>query len=216
VTPRLFVNTYRPLALTRSGMDVARRESLPPFVDSSIRREPDLEHEWPAISCLCRAGKFAPRLAVGDIVVYLTVKARYRSKRSHRRLTAVLRVVQRFSTHREAARWYRSRRQRLPSNCIACGNPPLPLTQTALRGAGCAAAEQLERCYCARSREHGDFLACEPLYRELSFDAPVVHDSDLKHVFGKVPGTQNPAPFPVELLRRLARRLGLRALPSVP
>jgi hypothetical protein len=197
-------------------MDVAGRWQLPPFVDSSIRREPDLEHEWPSISCLCRAGKFAPRLAVGDVVLYLTVKARYRSKRSHRRLTAVLRVVQRFSTHQEAARWYRSRRLRLPSNCIVRGNPPLSLDKTAYERLGCEDAARLEPLYRTRAREHGQFLACEALFRDLSFDAPVVHDSDLKHAFGKVPGTQNPAPIPLERLKRLMKRLGLRVPPSAP
>ena len=70
--PRYFLSSYKPLVWTTFGRAAALKHGLLPFIDGSIRREPDLEHEHPSISCLCRAGKFAPRLRVGDVVGYIT------------------------------------------------------------------------------------------------------------------------------------------------
>lgn len=52
--PWLYVNSLRPLAAAPEGMDALAKHGLPPFADGSIRREPDLEHPVPAITCLCR------------------------------------------------------------------------------------------------------------------------------------------------------------------
>ena len=71
---RCFLATFRPLIHSPGGRDAARRYGLPPFIDGSCRREPDLESPFPSITATCRAGKFAPRLVVGDRVAYLTVK----------------------------------------------------------------------------------------------------------------------------------------------
>jgi len=75
--PKYFLTTYTPLVATKDGRVASEKHGIPPFVDGSIRREPDLEHAVPSISCLCRAGKFAPRFQVGDIVGYMTCKGRY-------------------------------------------------------------------------------------------------------------------------------------------
>ena len=69
-----FLNTYRPLIWNRAGRTVSAEHGLPPYVDASCRRETDFEVAFPSISALCRVEKFAPRLHVGDIVVYLTRK----------------------------------------------------------------------------------------------------------------------------------------------
>src|SRR5687768_14841588 len=106
--PRFFINTYKPLAINRAGRAASEIHRLPPFIDGSIRREPDLEHELPSISCLCRAGKFAPRLRVGDIVAYLTTKHSFGRGTVDRRITAVLRVIRVFADHEAAAQWFRS------------------------------------------------------------------------------------------------------------
>lgn len=75
--PFFYLNTYVPLAASKAGRDASDRYKIAPFVDGSIRREPDLEHPFPAITCLCRADKFAPRLIPGDIVAYMLRKDRY-------------------------------------------------------------------------------------------------------------------------------------------
>lgn len=87
--PRLYLTTYHPLVVTAAGRRASDKHNLPPFVDGAIRREPDLEHEWPSITCLCRGEQFAPRLRVGDHVVYMTVKRRYGMQRRHWRLPQV-------------------------------------------------------------------------------------------------------------------------------
>jgi hypothetical protein len=51
-----YVNSYAPLVSTSAGVEASRRFGIEPFVDYSIRREPDLEHEYPAITCVCRGG----------------------------------------------------------------------------------------------------------------------------------------------------------------
>ena len=40
---RLFLNTYAALVATPAGREASKRFGLPPFIDGSIRREPDLE-----------------------------------------------------------------------------------------------------------------------------------------------------------------------------
>ena len=249
--PRLFVVTYRPLACNAYGTEASERHGIPPFVDGSVRREPDLEHDWPSISCLCRKGKFAPRLQVGDHVVYLTHKGRYGDDADarHWRMTAVLRVARRFDTHRAAARWYESEGMALPNNCIVPGNKAFPLhlshmhgrQKGAVRSAGCKAKgsgtcgkprdagchtsatgcgggihAEWDRIYRKRARQHPQFVVCEPLYRELGWNAPMVHEEDLEYALGTLPGTRNPGGRPIKGLRRLMRRLGIPVPPSCP
>jgi hypothetical protein len=245
--PRLFLVTYKPLVYTRFGCRASEAHGLSPFVDGSIRREPDLEHDLPAISCLCRAGKFAPRLAVGDEVVYLTAKGSYGEVgKRHWRLTAHLRVLRLFDAHAEAARWYEGQGLSLPNNCVVPGNRAVPLAHSHMRGrtrgrrakagacgpggacgeprrtkrqcgsgGGCGGGGTVhgewDRIYRERAREHGRFVACEPLYVELSWDARVVHERDLRHAFGYLPGTRNPGAMAPEGIKRLMRRLGLPA-----
>jgi hypothetical protein len=96
----IYLVTCRPLIATRHGITAARRHGLPPFVDASCRREPDFENPRPSISAICRGRNFAPRLRVGDLAVYLTVKGRYPGlAEPHWRLVAVLEVVERFPSH---------------------------------------------------------------------------------------------------------------------
>jgi hypothetical protein len=72
-----FLVTFRPPVSRRAGRVAADRFGLPPFIDGSCRREPDLESAAPGVSALCRGGNFAPRLHTGDTAVYLTTKRRW-------------------------------------------------------------------------------------------------------------------------------------------
>lgn len=220
---RAFVVTYTPLVATRHGREAAERFGLLPFIDGSIRREPDLGHDRPAISCLCRTDKFVPRLVVGDLVVYLTGSRKDRGEaQPHWRLTAVLKVVETFESHAAAAKWYREHALPLPANCVVEGNEAARLEQShrLTPYSGCTHGARLRHMWDAAYRRRADrypkMVACEPLYRELSWAAPVVHRDDLVHAFKRVPGTQNPTAFPLNELSCLMRRLGLSALPSSP
>jgi hypothetical protein len=212
-----FLNTYTPLVATSAGRAASEKRDIPPFVDGSIRREPDLEHECPAISCLCRAGKFAPRLRVGDIVGYMTCMGRWGGFRErHRRLTAVLEAAVVLPSHPEAACWYRDHGQPLPSNCMVPGNGPKPLDQSHRKH------EERNRFdddrflrrwdaeYRSRASLYPAFVICRPLFLDLSFGAPVVEDEDLLCAFGKVPRTQNPGELPGEELWWLLEFVGVR------
>jgi hypothetical protein len=219
--PHLYINTYEPLAATAAGRGASERRSIPPFVDGSIRREPDLEHQYPSISCLCRGDKFAPRLGVGDVVVYMTKKARYGGPTPHWRMTAVLEVAATFDTHTAAAAWYRGQGLSAPNNCMVEGTVPHPVSESHRHNKHRQPDEERWRRlwdagYAARARKHGRFVACRPLWRELTWDAPVVHESDLKAVFGRVPGTRNPGALEINDLPKLAERLGIPLPPRAP
>jgi hypothetical protein len=46
----IYLNTYRPLIGNDAGVAAVQKYGIAPYVDSSCRREPDLEHPKPAIS----------------------------------------------------------------------------------------------------------------------------------------------------------------------
>lgn len=209
-----FVNSYKPLVLTPHGRRASETERIPPFVDGSIRREPDLESPFPSISCLCRTNKFAPRLRPGDIVAYLTVKREYDSTHGrHRRLTAVLRVDSVFQSHAEAAAWYQQRALAIPSNCMRPDNPPKPISQSHRdheRGHeldDATLARVWDRMYRERANKFGSFILCGPIFIDLSWSAPVVHDVHLISAFGHIPSTQVPKPLPADQFNNLLRQL---------
>lgn len=186
-----FLNTFKPLCRRRGRWSPASVD--PPFVDASIRREPDFEHPFPAISCICLAGKFAPRLQVGDEVVYATVKGRYLEEAEEGwRLVGALRVVQRFSDHASAARWYHERTPgRLPSNCLVEGNAAVSLARSDGSGARRDGSHATwDARYWRRVARHPVMLACEVIRLDL-VDPVQVRREDLLEVFGRVPGTRS-------------------------
>lgn len=125
---RWYLNTFHPLVATAYGRRACETHALDPFVDGSIRREPDFKHPRPGISCVCRASKFAPRLELGDTVIYLTVKDWFGGPLArHQRLVAVLRVDEVAATHEDAAARYRAGGLPLPSNCMVKSNASMPV-----------------------------------------------------------------------------------------
>lgn len=212
---RVFIVTYTPLCRTAAGRDAVKTFGLPPFIDGSIRREPDLEHPLPSISCLCRAGKFAPRLRTGDHVLYLTHKGRYGDVVDrHWRLSALLQVKQVFASHEAAANAYSALGHPLPSNCMVPGNGPIPLNQSHRKTSikGCSRVLDLwDDEYRKRANRWPIIVQCQPVFRRLDEEAPVVRDADLVFAFGHVPGTQNPGEFSISGLEKLLHRLRIDA-----
>jgi hypothetical protein len=214
--PSFYLNSYAPLIASAAGRAAVEKHRLPPFVDGSIRREPDLEHEFPAISCLCRADKFAPRLRAGDVVAYLTRKLKYfRAQQSHHRLTAVLQVREIQPSHDAAADWYRARSLPLPNNCMVDGNPAKPLDQSHQLGpdrqrcSGDRMWRLWDSSYRKRARAFGNIVLCGQLFHNLESDAPIVENSHLNSVFGCVPSTQNPGKHAIDEFWQLMAVLGL-------
>lgn len=181
----IYFNTYKPLCSTLEGQRAIEVFNYPRFVDNSIRREPDFQHEYPSISAICRANNFAPRLQKGDIIVYTTVKGKYLGiEEAHWRTVAVLKVLERMLNHEKAAEWYIEKGLRLPSNCIVSGNDPLPKDHSA---GNCGTDES----YKARVAENPVFHICEKLYCELSLPNPLFK-KDMITAMGSVPSTQTP------------------------
>ncbi len=210
----LYLPSFHPLVAGRLGSQASERFGLPPFIDGSIRREPDLQHPHPAITCLCRAGKFAPRLQPGDYIAYLTVKGRYGAALRHHRLVAVLVAEQLFESHDMAAAWYRGKRMPLPNNLMVEGNASMPLDRSHRRNQHRDLPDDEWRRkwdlgYRARARAHGRVVGCTPLWVNTTWSAPVVSDELLISVFGRVPGTRNPGAHDLSRLRVLCKRLGI-------
>jgi len=180
----IFLNSYRPLIETK-GWRAAEKYSLPPYIDGSIRREPDFEAEYPSVTALCRGRNFAPHRREGDIIVYLTAKSPYLPDR---RLVAMLRVLHRKESHADGARFYHDNNLPLPKNCMIKGNAPAPYEQSSRYRPDAANWEQ---DYQSRAERYPVFLICEAIYRELH-QPPIVPDEILRSIFGRIPCTQNP------------------------
>lgn len=212
--PSNYLASFRPLCATVHGRTAIKAHGLPRFIDGSCRREPDLEHEWPSISALCRASKLVPRLEVGDRVAFVTVRGRYDVGRpACWKLVALLRVEQRFGSHGEAAAWYSKRGLRLPSNCMVPANEPVPLERTKgpprdlPRSDRQRSPERMVQLWDARYRSRAQewpiMLACEKLIVELHEPARI-EEEDWLRWNGYVPGTQNPPKIDDRLWDRLA------------
>jgi len=149
------LNSYRPLVHNAAGRMACQRFGHPPYVDSSCRREPDFESLCPSITSLCRGSHFAPRLHVGDRIIYVTNK----TAKETRYIVAALEVIVRFESHGKAAEWYRDRSLPLPSNCLVRGNSPLSLEHT---DGGKPKQHDLQRWdakYWSRARRNGVWFA---------------------------------------------------------
>lgn len=217
----IYLNTFEPLCGSKQGALAVEQFVLPGYIDGSCRREPDLEGDFPAISALCRGGIFVPKLVAGDIIVYLTKKGRYEGLPLHWRLVSAVQVKECFSSHEEAATWYRSRGLRLPYNCIVEGNPPVAWEKTHQRPVLPDGEEKTlanwDQKYEQRAARHPEFCACEAIYRELHHP-PVLLESDLIAAFkdyGRIPVTQNPPRITQEDYQRLLIAAGIKNENSV-
>jgi hypothetical protein len=203
---RNYLVSFHPLCSTPHGRRAVKAFSLPAFIDGSCRREPDFQSAWPSITALCRAGKFAPRLRVGDRVFYMTVKARY-MRITGRGLVAALEVIRVLPTHQAAARWYRERGLNVPSNCMVRGNLPIPVPRT--RGlprstdeswklwsksrSGLPSLAAWDRGYVERARDFPCFVITQPIKGPVVANPRIVRDEQINASLGtdKVPGTQS-------------------------
>ncbi len=184
---RTYIVAFKPISSTPHGLSACSRYTLPPFIDGSCRREPDLQSAFPSITCCCRP-PLAKRLQVGDQLIYITTKrpanGRCPCNRNcdHAHLIAKLIVVSVFPDHPSAAGWYGSQGLQVPSNCFVLGNGPLPLQQTAgfqwlppqyrrrIRTLRAWDANYRSRC----SRPNTSFVVCTVSFLDTSANAPVI------------------------------------------
>lgn len=197
-----YINEFRPLAQTPAGRAAIEQHKLPPFIDASCRREPDLESAFPSITALCREEHFSPRLQVGDMVAYMTKNFVYPPKAARtRRLVAVLRVKCCWDAHDAAAEWYRQQRLTLPCNCMVRGSKPLPLDYTDRYRPN---LRDWEAHYWQVVRKHGVFHACDKMFCQIH-DPPRLTNQQLVEWFGAIPDTQSLPPLPPQDFAKLLR-----------
>ena len=212
-----FLATFRPLVKNLSGRQAMRQHALPPFIDGSCRREPDFESPFPSITSVCRGGNFAPRLQVGDRIAYLTVKGQYPGDPERGwRLVAVLPVIQRFSSHNEAAAWYKRQNHPLPSNCVIDGNsaksfeltnrdPPAVIKKrTELKEEFVRLIRLWDATYRRRVAKWPVFLATKAEFIDLN-DPPQLNETQMRAIFGGIPATRNPPRISCERLEHLVQ-----------
>jgi hypothetical protein len=215
------ITTYRPLALYPRAPWQAQPQPPPPYADFSCRREPDLEHTFPAITGLCRKGKTAS-FHEGERVAYFTA--------GRHRLAAVLRIERSFGSHAEARDdWYVAHGLPLPRNLVVPGNEPLPFELTcgfftgadgrvvrpnAARGlTPVVLVRQWDGLYRKRAKDAPHVHVCRPLYVNLT--APIeLKDETAARVFpeGRFPGTQTPKRVEEGVIDDIAAALGITLL----
>jgi len=178
-----YLCTYRPLCCSEKDGN-AIDCNLPPFLDASCRREPAFESKYPSITSLCRGAFFAPRLRVGDSVVYIGVKRAYFGlKPPHWRAVAILKVIKRLPSHAAAAKWYAEKEAMVPSNCIVPGNGPIDEKLTDFSP---EAIPRAEKGYAERSLKYPHYCICAS--EDLNLHTPPVFpDALMRKIFGQIP-----------------------------
>ncbi len=208
-----YLCSYKPLISSAKGRHAATF-NLPPFINGSCRREPDFECQFPSISALCRFKMFAPRLHPNDSIAYITIKGKYLGvHQEHWRLTAILKVIERFTSHEDAAKWYNTRGIVIPNNCMVDGNRPMPFEKThrklpkhLIKRKKCWDNKKLVRFWDAiyryRTRNCGIFLVCEAEFLELQ-EPPILTKEGMKEIFGRIRVTKNPLSISKDEFRSL-------------
>jgi len=205
--------SYHPFAAWgRKGLRTAAEFGRLPFEDASIRTEPNLRHEAPSVSGLCRKNLVVGRAEVGSHLVYVTIKRRYSMElESIQFLTAILRVQAKLANHEEARDWYMERGYPLPHNCILADPRP---EAGALFGYNQEERrrftfDEAERNYRQRAIMFPNYLICVNLFPTLLEHPPVV---SLEAMGISPRATQTGKRLAREQLRSLLSLAGDRAL----
>ncbi|MBK5446841.1 hypothetical protein JFU13_28460 [Peribacillus sp. TH24] len=177
---------YQPLCKNKRGREAIDKYGYKPFIDHSVRREPNFESEYPGITSICRGRNFAPRLKVNDTIAYITGPGRYGGmKETHYRLVAILQVIYKFPNHQSAANWYMQQGLALPLNCMIEGNHPLRYDHTIHTPQSAIGAEE---AYIQRVANNSDYIVCKPLKIELE-NPPIIPKDKLEDATGFTPST---------------------------
>lgn len=217
------LNSFHPLCETEIGRQAVNKYGCLPFIDSSCRREPDFENDFPSVTSLCRQKLFAPNLFANDIIVYITTKGSWLTNFNHYRLVAILVVIDRKDSHYQASLWYNSKGIKIPSNCMTLDSHPFPFEMTGgnynkltdIKNYLSYSDEKKEiignrkihhwnKEYLERSKKWGTFIITKPIFKEL-VNPPILTDDDMRLIFGKVPNTRNPNIISKEQLKELAK-----------
>lgn len=206
-----FLNSYDPLIGCSERTATIADRNIPPYVDRSCRREPDLESAFPSITALCRASLFVSRISKGDFIIYRTNKGKYENVRlRHWRIVALLEAIEVLASHDAAAEWYAQRRLPIPTNCMIRGNHPKPFEESFPRKSTppVTTLRAWDGQYLKRARQCGIFVVCKPVFLDIR-TPPVWTDADEDEVFRQRVGTRNPPAISMEQLQAIATRIGV-------
>jgi hypothetical protein len=178
-----FLNSFHPLCKNEAGWKICQYHKIPPFIDYSIRREPDFENPFPSITGLCRCDKLVGQAEENDFIAYVTVKSA-----GPRRLVAILQVLHKLKNHSEAADWYRRNRLPLPRNCVVRDNDALPLS-LAVPPLNFTTFRRWCLAYVRRSRQYPSFLICRAICGPELYNPPLVPENIFDRPF---PNTRSP------------------------
>jgi len=180
---QFFLNSFRPLCETTRGRQICEQNKIPPFVDYSIRREPDFESIFPSITGLCRCDLLISQANENDYVAYVTVK-----NMGVRHLVAIVQVLHKLKNHTEGADWYRRNRLPLPRNCVVRGNDALPLSLAGLPPKFYN-YKKWSLGYVCRAKCYPAFLICRAICGPELYNPPNVPEN----IFGRpFPNTRSP------------------------
>lgn len=222
------LNSFRPLCMNELGQRAITTYNFPPFIDASCRREPDFQNPFPSISALCRQGKFAPHLRIGDIILYMTLQGHYSPyNEKHHRIVAILQVEEVYSTHQQGQIEYSKLKIATPSNCMVNGNLPFDFDKTAGNfktgkelkhflmhnqqtqlTIGQRYLGHWDNNYLQKSQQWTSFIRTKTLYKNLVDPVPVFRQ-DFEIIFGKLPNTRTPNRISDKQFIELSKLIGL-------
>lgn len=178
--PTHLLLSYHPLASTPNGRKIAARFGRDLFEDGSPRTEPNLKHEIPSVSSLCRGKRVVTSVEQGSMLVYVTVKRRYfGSVESVQFLTAILEVARVLEDHKQALNHYAEEGLEVPRNVVLV--PQLPANESTfpydriLRRY--VTPIESEETYQKRGALYGKYILCRAKYLNLT-DPPKVYLRD--------------------------------------
>lgn len=224
---KIKLNSFRPLCLTKTGLNAIKEYELSPFLDASCRREPDFENPYPSISALCRQGSFAPHLKINDIVVYMTVGGKFLPFKKGYHLVSILQVREVYNSHEIAKREYLNNNLPIPSNCMVSNNTPNDFLTTGgnftsklrekqflsksyemQKKIGKRMVKAWDTEYLNKSKKWKCFVKTKPIFVNVD-EPPLISNLDFNYIFGKIPNTRTPNLITKKQLISLAKIAGL-------
>ena len=196
---KYILTCYIPLCTSKYGRCASEKFKISPYVDASCCREPDFELDNPSITSLCH-GDLVNRLEKcytnegGVIITYLTKKGTYEKGERHYRLAASLELIKICKDHDEAADWYKSKKSRLPYNCMITGNDFLPEEKTAkiYRKKAWPFAENYKEAikrYKDKAKKKPLFVITKKIFCNLQ-NPPIITDKQILKIFNRNIGLQ--------------------------
>ena len=148
---------------------------------------------------------------MGDIIIYVTNKTK---GNDDKKLVAILKVIEKVSTHEEAEKWYSNKQSKLPNNIMVSTNNPVPLDHTNQMGGWDSwikrkTLEEWNKGYEERSLEHPDVAICENIYCELE-TPPLINKAIQWSIFQRIPLTRNPPKLTVEQWNKFQEQYNIK------